>query len=61
VTLHIFRFVLQKALRKLKQAGASVRHMQQLLGHRDLSTTEIYTHVEIQDLKQAIESAATKP
>ncbi len=42
----------------LLRGGASVRHVQQLLGHRDLSTTEIYTHVEIQDLKEAIESAA---
>ncbi|HLA10385.1 MAG TPA: tyrosine-type recombinase/integrase, partial [Pyrinomonadaceae bacterium] len=42
----------------LLRGGASVRHVQQLLGHRDLNTTEIYTHLELQDLKQAIESAA---
>jgi integrase/recombinase XerD len=45
----------------LLRAGASIRHVQQLLGHRDLSTTEIYTHVEVQDLQQAIESAANRP
>ncbi|MGH9969075.1 MAG: tyrosine-type recombinase/integrase [Pyrinomonadaceae bacterium] len=42
----------------LLRGGASVRHVQQLLGHRDLNTTEIYTHIELQDLKQAIESAS---
>jgi integrase/recombinase XerD len=44
----------------LLRGGASVRHVQQLLGHRDLSTTEIYTHVEISDLQQAVETASNK-
>jgi integrase/recombinase XerD len=44
----------------LLRGGASVRHVQQLLGHRDPSTTEIYTQVEISDLKHAIETAANK-
>ena len=44
----------------LLRGGASVRHVQQLLGHRDLSTTEIYTHAEISDLQQAVETAANK-
>jgi integrase/recombinase XerD len=34
----------------LLRGGASLRHVQQLLGHRDLNTTELYTHVELQDL-----------
>jgi integrase/recombinase XerD len=41
----------------LLRGGASIRHVQQLLGHLDLNTTEIYTHLELRDLKQVIESA----
>ena len=33
------------------QGGADVRHIQRLLGHSSLATTEIYTRVEIGDLK----------
>ena len=42
----------------LLRGGASVRHVQQLLGHRDLNTTEIYTHVKLQDLQQAVQPKA---
>lgn len=55
-SMHTFRHC---CATHLLRGGASVRHVQQLLGHRDLNTTEIYTHIELQDLKQAIESAAT--
>ena len=41
----------------LLRVGASLRHVQQLLGHRDLNTTEIYTHLELQDLQRAIDRA----
>jgi integrase/recombinase XerD len=44
----------------LLRGGASIRHVQQLLGHRDLNTTEIYTHLELQDLQQTMENVATK-
>lgn len=42
----------------LLRGGASVRHVQQLLGHKSLQTTEIYTHIEIEDLKRAVERAS---
>jgi integrase/recombinase XerD len=42
----------------LLRGGAGIRHVQQLLGHRGLETTEIYTHVEVEDLKRVIIQAS---
>jgi integrase/recombinase XerD len=56
-TPHTFR---HSCATHLLRGGASIRHVQRLLGHRGLETTEIYTHVEIEDLKRVIERAASE-
>ena len=37
--------------------GVDVRTLQELLGHEHLNTTEIYTHVESTDLRQAVDAS----
>lgn len=38
----------------LLEGGADIRHIQKILGHRDLQTTAIYTKVQIADLRKVL-------
>ena len=38
----------------LLEGGADLRVIQALLGHESIGTTEIYTHLDVQDLREAI-------
>lgn len=44
----------------LLDAGADLKTVQQLLGHESLSTTQIYTHLSIERLKETVEQAHPK-
>jgi integrase/recombinase XerD len=53
---HLFRHTMATLM---LEGGADIRFIQQMLGHAELSTTEIYTHVSIRMLKQV--HSATHP
>lgn len=50
VSTHSFRHT---CATQMARAGVPIRHLQELLGHDSVETTQVYTHLAISDLKAA--------
>lgn len=55
VTTHSFR---HSCATEMLKGGASVRHVQEMLGHADITTTQIYTHLAKADLQKIHQKTA---
>ena len=40
--------------------GTDIRTLQELMGHSSIETTQIYTHIDNQQLRDAIDSVASR-
>jgi len=58
VTPHVLRHT---CATHLLRGGADIRHVQVILGHASVSTTQIYTRVDIEDLVRAHHRAHPRP
>lgn len=54
ITPHVFRHT---CATHMLQGGADIRYVQEMLGHTSAHTTEIYTHLDIRDLKEMTSKA----
>lgn len=54
ITTHSFRHAIATHLLK---AGADIRHIQEFLGHSSIAATQIYTQVDMTELRRVIQKA----
>ena len=52
ISVHKLRHTAATLMHKYGQVD--IRTLQKVLGHESISTTEIYTHIEVDDVREAI-------